>query len=62
MPRLSVELLVCPDPSCRHIGKLPHQHGLKGYCVGSAQHGTAHVKARMVPVTFREVVESKAAA
>jgi hypothetical protein len=50
MARLKVELLVCPH--CRHVGKLPHLHGLKGFCVGSVQHGTAHTKVRMVSVSF----------
>ena len=53
MPRLEVELLVCPEPSCRHVGKLPHVHGLKGYCIGSLEKRTGHKKARMVLVTFK---------
>jgi hypothetical protein len=52
MPRLQVELLVCPQPECRQIGANPSWQGLRGYCVGSVQKGTAHPKARMVPVSF----------
>lgn len=52
MTRLEVELPVCPEASCGHVGKLPHREGLKGYCVGSPENGTAHRKRRMVPVTF----------
>ncbi len=50
--RLTVDLLVCPEPSCQHVGKLPHQHGLRGFCVGAVSEGTAHKKARMQLVTF----------
>lgn len=53
MPRrLRVELPVCPEKSCRHVGKVQTAQGLKGYCTGSAVKGTAHKKRRMVPVVF----------
>ena len=56
MPRrLQVELLVCPDPGCRQIGRNPSWQSTKGYCVGAIKDGTAHKKARMVPVVFKEV-------
>jgi hypothetical protein len=53
MAWLEVQLPVCPDSNCRHVGKLPNQASLKGYCTGSVSEGTAHRKRRMVPVTFR---------
>lgn len=51
--RLKVELLVCPEPGCHLIGKLPNQYTLRGYCTGSVEIGTSHRKRRMQPVTFR---------
>lgn len=52
MPRIEVELPVCPEPSCHQVGKVPTAQGLKGYCVGSVSAGTGHKKRRMVPVVF----------
>lgn len=51
---LRVELLVCPDPGCRRIGKVPLQTSaaIKGYCTGPAT--APHKKARMEPVRFVE--------
>ena len=62
MPRLEVELLVCPDASCQQVGKRPYDGGLKGYCVGSAEKGTAHKKRRMVPVVFEGKAPEKVGA
>ena len=50
--KLEVELPVCPEPTCNHVGKLPYGAGLKGFCVGSPEKGTAHKKRRMVSVAF----------
>ena len=58
MPR--VELPVCPDPHCRHVGKIPYGAGLKEFCVGSASKGTAHKKRRMVSVVFQGSVPGEA--
>ena len=52
MTRLTVELPVCPEKSCRHVSKIPHSTARKDYCVGSVSEGTAHKKRRMVPVEF----------
>lgn len=59
MPRrLQVELPVCPE--CGQVGKLPFADGLKGFCVGAAEKGTAHKKQRMVPVVFKDAVPVEA--
>jgi hypothetical protein len=50
--RLKVELPVCPEPKCRHIGKQPNGEALKNFCIGSILEGTGHKKRRMVPVVF----------
>lgn len=50
--RLKVQLPVCPEPSCRQVGKQPTTQSLKNYCTGSASKGTSHKKRSMVPVEF----------
>jgi hypothetical protein len=55
---LTVDLLVCPR--CRLVGKLPTNAFVgKGMCTGAAN--ASHPKARMVPVTFKEVPAPKEA-
>lgn len=53
-PLLRVELLVCPDPGCRRVGKIPlgTNGGIKGFCTGMA--ATPHKKRRMEPTRFVE--------
>jgi hypothetical protein len=64
MARLEVGLLVCPEPGCLQVGRNPSWQSTKGFCVGSVKEGTAHRKARMVPVLFKgkapKVVEPEA--
>ena len=50
---LEVDLLVCPEPSCRRVGKIPNSpESLKGYCTGPTT--GHHKKRRMVKVAFKE--------
>lgn len=54
-PRLlRVELLVCTDPTCRRVGKIPlsEHKTIKGWCTGGASN--PHKKARMAPTNFVE--------
>lgn len=52
---LEVELLVCPEPGCRHVGKVPIKGAasqMKGYCRGAMNDN--HPKRRMELVRFVE--------
>jgi len=52
--KLRVELLVCPEPGCRHVGKKPlgDAMSIKGYCTGPSS--ATHRRRRMEPVRFVE--------
>jgi len=52
---VEVDLLVCPEPACRHVGKIPIKGAatqMKGYCRGSMNDN--HPKRRMELVRFVE--------
>lgn len=49
---LRVELLVCPEPFCHHVGKLPPSFGYRGYCTGNEDN--RHPKAKMTSRLFIE--------
>lgn len=55
-PRLlRVKLFVCPEPSCRQIGKRPISDiggKVTGFCIGSIE--SPHRKRKMEPVPFVE--------